>query len=273
MLKIVNELSLEELKKVEFDILKHFVAFCNKHNIKYYLSNGTLLGAVKYKGFIPWDDDIDVFVPREDYDRLLKIYEDSAQYKLFSFEKDGRFHYPFAKLCDMSTKKVLPEFRSCDAIPGVEIDIFPLDCWNSNYIKAQKEARSISRDLLCLQASQYIKSPVKNKMKLLVWKCVAVYAILRTGNHFKKKIISKSKANQQDNPAYVGCKSWCIYGEREIIPAEVFADTVEVEFEGETFKAPIGYDTYLRSLYGDYWQDPPLEKQKTHHSFTAYKNT
>ena len=171
----------------------------------------------------------------------------------------------------MSTKKILPEFRSCDAIPSVEIDVFPLDCWNSNYEKAHKEARSISRDLLFLQASQYTKSPVKNKFKSFVWQLVSVYARLRTGNHFKKKIVSKSKANKQNNPTYVGCKSWCIYGEREIIPAEVFADTVDVEFEGEKFKAPVGYDTYLRSLYGDYWQDPPLEKQKTHHSFIAYK--
>ena len=269
----MNELSLEELKKVEFDILKHFVAFCNKHNIKYYLSNGTLLGAVKYKGFIPWDDDIDVFVPREDYDRLLKIYEDSAKYKLFSFEKDGRFHYPFAKLCDVTTKKVLPEFRSCDAIPGVEMDIFPLDCWKSDYEKARKEVQNISRDILFLQASQYKRSPTQKRIKALMWYLISVYARLRTGKHFNKRIVKKSKSNKQNNPTYVGCKAWCIYGEREIIPAEVFADTVEVEFEGEKFKAPIGYDTYLRSLYGDYEKDPPLEKQKTHHTFTAYKIT
>ena len=69
----------------------------------------------------------------------------------------------------------------------------------------------------------------------------------------------------------MGCKCWCIYGSREIIPAEVFSDTVEVEFEGTKFPAPVGYDTYLRSLYGDYPQDPPIEKQKTHHSFIAYR--
>ena len=70
---------------------------------------------------------------------------------------------------------------------------------------------------------------------------------------------------------YMGCVSWSIYGEREIIPAKVFSDTIEVEFEGEMFPAPIGYDTYLTSLYGDYKQDPPLDKQKTHHDFRAYR--
>lgn len=267
----MNELTLEELKKIEFDILKHFDAFCKEHNIRYYLAYGTLLGAIRYKKFIPWDDDVDVLVPREDYERFLKIYEDNAQYKLFAFEKDGKFHYPFAKLCDLSTKKVLPEFRNSDAIPGVEIDIFPLDCWNSDYEKAQKEAQSIYREMTFLQASQLKESPVKNRIKSLLWQLLSVYAQIRTDKYFNKKIVKKSKANKQDNPAFVGSKSWCIYGERGIIPAEAFAEVIYVEFEGEMFPAPKGYDTYLTCLYGDYLPEPPKEKQKTHHAFKAYK--
>jgi len=84
-------------------------------------------------------------------------------------------------------------------------------------------------------------------------------------------ILREVKKGSIDGCRYVGCKAWPIYGEREIIPAEVFADSIEVEFEGEMFPAPIGYDVYLRSLYGDYEQDPPLEKQRTHHNFKAYR--
>ena len=267
----MKELSLEELKRIEFDILKHFDAFCKEHNIRYFLAFGTLLGAVKYKKFIPWDDDVDVLVPRDDYDRFLRVFEDSSQYQLFSFERDGKFHYPFAKLCDVSTKKVLTDFRSTDAIPGVEIDIFPLDCWHSDYEMAQREVKRISREIMFLQASQYRKSPVKNRIKSLVWQMVAVYARFRTGKYFNKKIVKKSRANKQDDPAYVGCKAWCLYGSKEVIPAEVFADVTYVEFEGEMFPAPIGYDTYLTSLYGNYRPDPPKEKQKTKHQFKAYR--
>ena len=267
----MNELTLDELKEIELAILKHFDAFCKEHNIRYYLAYGTLLGAIRYKKFIPWDDDVDVLVPRDDYERLLKIYEDNTQYKLFAFEKDGKFHYPFAKICDMSTRKVLPEFRSSDAIPGVEIDIFPLDCWHSNYEKAQKEARSIYRDMAFLQASQYKKSPAKKGMKSLLWQLISFYARIRTDKYFNKKIVKKSKANEQDDPALVGSKSWCIYGERGIIPSEAFADVVYVEFEGGMFPAPKGYDTYLTCLYGDYLPEPPKEKQKTNHSFKAYR--
>lgn len=266
----MKELTLDELQKVEFAILKHFDEFCKENNIRYYLSNGTLLGAVKYKGFIPWDDDVDVLIPRDDYNRLLKIYEDSDQYKLFSFEKNETFHFPFTKLCDVSTIKVISEFRTSGAIPGLEMDIFPLDDWHSDYEMARKEAKSISREILFLQASQYIKSPTKH-WKAILWKLISIYARVRKSAYFNKKICKKSKANRQDNPVYVGCKSWCIYGTREIIPAEVFADTVQVEFEGSLFPAPVGYDTYLRSLYGDYEKDPPKEKQKSHHRFRAYR--
>ena len=267
----MHELTLDELKRIEFDILKHFDAFCKEHNIRYYLGYGTLLGAIRYKKFIPWDDDVDVLVPREDYERLLKIYEDNEQYKLFAFEKDGKLQYPFAKLCDLSTRKVIKEFHNTDAIPGVEVDIFPLDCWHSDYKRAQKEARSIYRDILFLQASQRRESPIKKGVKSLVWKMISFYARIRTYKYFDKKIVKKSKANKQDNPAFVGSKSWCIYGERGIIPAEVFAKTVDIEFEGQMFPAPIGWDKYLTCLYGDYLPEPPKEKQKTHHSFIAYR--
>jgi lipopolysaccharide cholinephosphotransferase len=89
-------------------------------------------------------------------------------------------------------------------------------------------------------------------------------------DRFIRAIIKESNREEQKCSDYVGCKSWCIYGEREIIPAEVFVDTIEVTFEGIKFPAPIGYDAYLRSLYGDYEKDPPIEQQKTHHNFKAY---
>ena len=80
----MKELSLQELKEIEFDILKVFDAFCKENNIRYFFAYGTLLGAIRYKGFIPWDDDVDVLVPREDYDRMLTLFRDSEKYQMFS---------------------------------------------------------------------------------------------------------------------------------------------------------------------------------------------
>ena len=141
----MNELTLDELKKIEFDILKHFDAFCKEHNIRYYLAFGTLLGAIRYKKFIPWDDDIDLLVPREDYDRLIRLFRDSERYQLFAFEKNSNFHYPFAKLCDMTTRKEQTIYKNRGVKLGVEIDIFPLDGIGEDYESAIKNYKHIDR--------------------------------------------------------------------------------------------------------------------------------
>lgn len=90
----MKELTLQELKEIEFDMLKMFDAFCKENNIRYFLAYGTLLGAIRYKKFIPWDDDVDVLVPREDYDRLLHLFQDNEKYRLYAFEKNENYLFP-----------------------------------------------------------------------------------------------------------------------------------------------------------------------------------
>lgn len=266
----MKELTLQALKEVEFEILKMFRSFCEENNIRYYLSNGTLLGAVKYKKFIPWDDDVDVFVPREDYNRLLSLFKDSDRYRLFAFEREPGFLYPFAKLCDMTTRKIEGNFDNGVEL-GVDIDVFPLDAWNGDLATARKELKYISKNRFCMGLAKRNKPDSINPVKRLIKGMVMLYCKMFGAKHYLKKIIRASSNVSLYGAQYVGCKAWCIYGEREIIPAEVFADTAEVEFEGEMFTAPSGYDKYLRSLYGNYIDDPPVEKQCTHHSFKAYQ--
>ncbi len=266
----MKELSLQELKGIEFDILKVFDAFCKEHNIRYYFAYGTLLGAIRYKKFIPWDDDVDVLVPREDYERLVAIYKDSEQYQLFSPERDSNFLFPFAKLCDMTTRKV-ETCQNNGVELGVDIDIFPLDYWDNNFEKAKKEAKRINRYMSFLTLSKLSQPDSKSVLKRFVKRFVMVYCKMLGGKYFINKINKTTIRPEQKGSAYIGTKSWCVYGERNIIPSAAFDDIVEVEFEGEMFPAPVGYDTYLTCLYGDYLPEPPKEKQKTHHTFKAYK--
>ena len=142
----MKKLSLQEVQQIEFDLLKRFDAFCKENEIRYFLSNGTLLGAVKYKEFIPWDDDIDVLVPRDDYNRLLHLFNDDEKYQLFAFEKNENYRFPFAKFCNMTTRK---EENNIDngVILGVDIDIFPLDAWDSESHKAKREAHHICKKI------------------------------------------------------------------------------------------------------------------------------
>ena len=136
----MRELSLQELKEIELEILKVFDAFCKENNIRYYLSHGTLLGAIRYKKFIPWDDDVDLLIPREDYNRMITLFKDTDRYKLFAFEKYPEYRYPIAKLCDMTTRKVETGYNNGVEL-GVDIDLFPLDAWDDDLKKAKKEAK------------------------------------------------------------------------------------------------------------------------------------
>ena len=259
-------LSLSQIKSVELEILRYFKDFCERENIKYFLSNGTLLGAVNYGGFIPWDDDIDVFVPREDYNRLISIFEDTERYCLFSFERNKKYRFPFAKLCDMTTEKVEENIENGVKL-GLDIDIFPLDMWEDNYDSACKQVHRINNKIKLLAFLKCGKAlsvnPLKRFIKNIVLYLMRGAAVPLIRNWHAVRI-------EANVPKWLGCVVWCIYGLREIIPADVFSSTVSVLFEGDEYPAPSGYDVYLRSLYGDYTKDPPKERQTTHHRFSAY---
>ena len=266
----MNLLTLEEIKQAELRLLLYFDEYCKKHQIRYFISNGTLLGAVKYKGFIPWDDDVDVLVPREDYDRLMATFADHDDIRLVSYERDAQYLFPFAKLCDMSIIKEEFEFDNGMQL-GMGLDIFPLDGWDPDPNNAAREARQIQRDIQRLTLSKLIKPNASTALKRRIQAGLMLTCRIFSAEYFLRRIMKKSCDKAGKNSRFVGCKCWCIYGSREIIPAEVFSDTVEVEFEGNIFPAPVGYDIYLRKLYGDYIQDPPVEQQKTHHRFIAYR--
>ena len=266
----MKELTLQELKDIEFDILKMFDAFCKENNIKYFLAYGTLLGAIRYKKFIPWDDDVDVLVPRDDYDRLISLFHDNEKYRLYSPEKDENYRYPFAKICDLTTCK--DEFSYSNGVDlGVDIDVFPLDAWSDDLEKAKKEAKRINKNMMYLGLTKLKKPDSHNFLKRMIKGMLMAFCKIRGSRYFVDKINKLSNRPEQNGSRYVGAKSWCVYGERGIIPAEAFASAVDVEFEGQMFPAPVGWDAYLTCLYGDYLPEPPKEKQKTHHSFKAYR--
>ena len=263
-------LSLEEIKQAEFQLLQCFDAYCRQNNIRYFLSNGTLLGAVKYKGFIPWDDDVDVLMPRKDYDRLVADFPNRGNIRLVSVERDPQYLFPFAKLCDMSIIK--EETGNNNGVElGLNMDIFPLDAWADDPAEAEREMKKMRCDMFALGLAKLEKPNATTALKRFVQGGLMLVCRFFSADYFLKRIIDRSRSADQRQSRFIGCKCWCIYGSREIIPAEVFSGTVEVEFEGSKFPAPVGYDTYLRSLYGDYLQDPPVDQQKTHHSFIAYR--
>ncbi len=273
MKNIKKRMTLDEIRLVELDLLRHFKLFCQQNNIHFFLSNGTLLGAVKYKGFIPWDDDIDVFVPRADYDKLIQKYKDNTQYCLFSIERNSSYRFPFAKLCNMKTIKIEDNIDNGVQL-GVDIDIFPLDVWANDHKAAEKQVKDQCRRikiltfLKCRSATSL--NPIKRVLKSIFVRIVHPFGI----PFILKKIKKTATAYTEYSTAlWRGCVSWCIYGRNEIVQADVFRNTTDVIFEGDIYPAPIGFDSYLKSLYGNYNIDPPLNEQKTHHNYQAFFTT
>lgn len=261
-----------EIQEVLFEILKFFKKVCQENELTFYLSNGTLLGAVKYKKFIPWDDDIDIFMPREDYDKLMQLKDiNSDIYELLSKEKNSSWKMPYAKLKDKRTflKETSADFGVEN---GIAIDIFPLDNWKGNQRKAIFQAKYCGFLRRCLSASieERFSSPqkgIKRCILYLIWR----YSRFRGADIFYNKIVKEiRKGNIKKSTEFKGSVAWSLYGDKEVIPAHVFDEVIEVMFCGELFPAPSGYDGYLRNLYGDYFKEPPKEKQKSHHDIMVW---
>lgn len=266
-----EKLDLSQIRLKELELLKYFDLFCQENGLKYYLSNGTLLGAVKYQGFIPWDDDVDVIMPRQDYDLLVSTYIDS-KYILYDYNRCKDYLYPFAKLSDSET--VLEEFGVNNGVKlGVNIDVFPIDNIGDDYKNAKKYASYMHflSMLLIFSKKKIEYNPSISLIKNLLYCSVGIICKCVNSKKYIELIQKKSIQHNGKKSKYVGSLCWSVYKEKEAIPVDVFNSSVNLLFEGNYYPAPIGYDVYLRSLYGDYHQDPPKDKQVTHHHFVAYK--
>lgn len=265
----MKEIEIDELKRIQLDILKHIDEFCLKNGLTYFISGGTLIGAVRHKGFIPWDDDIDIMMKRDDYDKLIKLYlaKDKSCYKLYSFEQDKKFPYPYAKMDDSRT--VLDEEITDSYKMGVNIDIFPIDTISDD-INIQKTV--VKRNKRWIQLITLKRVPIKRGRSLLKNAVLALSHLITSFIPYSfivLKIINNAKAAKCEKSAHCGCLVWG-YGLKEIIPRRALAESIRLPFEDCAFSAPKGYDMYLKSLFGNYMELPPVEKRQTHHSFKAY---
>lgn len=259
-------ISTTEVKRIELDILEYVKKKCEKYGLTYFLSYGTLLGAIRHKGFIPWDDDIDICMPREDYEQFLLLMkqEGKQRYKLLIPNVDG-YYYEFAKVVDKRTVvKEKGVIQGKDM--GIWIDIFPLD----GVPKCYKMNRLIMNFFVyCRVASVYtVMPPVPCKILyplfFLFWKFTRV-----CGWHFFLNLINnKAIQYKYKDASRVTClidpdSNKCFF------PKEMFQQLKPIEFEGKYYLAPVEYDKYLVGLYGNYMQIPPVE-QRVGHAFVAY---
>lgn len=249
----MNLLSGEEVKRKEVEILNHIVAVCEKHGLRYYLSYGTLLGAIRHKGFIPWDDDIDITMPRADYEQLLKVMLANPDKRFVALTpKSKGYPYHYAKVVDLSTKLVeenLDDFAG----NGLWVDIFPLDGVDTTEPTRQKKLAKYFNS--CRSSASFKHCPANNKP----WKW-RICKMIGTRN-FSRLVTWASRRLPFDSAQYVAHMPTAM---QYLFPRRLFDKVIKVEFEGALYDAPADYDEYLKILYADYMQIPPESQRITH---------
>ena len=263
-----NELTPEECKKRLLEVLNAFDTFCKKNDISYYMMWGTLLGTVRHKGFIPWDDDIDVGVPRKDYERLIEISkEQNEEFDFLCYEKDEDYPIYFGKFSDKATEIENKYVRSIKGL-GLYVDVFPIDEISIN----PEEGGKITKKLLRLEYLQNLSSmkkfwPASGFFKSIAKYVLYVYGKIRGHKCWEKKrrkyIASLTDGRKGSCKDYYLCANW-------IVKRQWFNSSVELPFEGYSFSCPEGYEEFLTARYGDYMKLPPLETRVSQHDYKAF---
>lgn len=255
--------TLKKLQKIEHEILQEVVKICDENNLTYFLIGGTLLGAIRHKGFIPWDDDLDIAMPRGDYDKFLEISNDELgeEYWLHYSGNDPDYWLPFAKVKKKETIFDEANSRNIVSDKGIYIDIFPLD-----NAKKEKSIFQSVQAITCKKMSRIIlwkrgfyKSKPKLNLKILlgILKNKTVFEI----SNRQQKLMSMCK--DKDTKYFVNLGSNYNYV-KQTVPKDKYYPPVKVEFEGLFYNAPNDWDFILKRIYGDYMKLPPVEKRITH---------
>lgn len=272
----MKELTTREMQEVSLEILHTIASICEKQHFRYALIYGTLIGAVRHKGYIPWDDDVDIMMPRPDYDRLLEyLKENIADYphlKVFNREECPEYPYMITRISDQRYRIEMENEKPFGL--GVFIDIYPYDGLGDN--KEEAVAFGMKGDRLssfCYQATREhfaIETTTSTFRKLIKYP-VYLFSKMIGKDYFQNQLAKLARVKDYDNSEYVGCVIWLSWGEKDIFPREWFDETILVPFEKYEFRIPKEFDKVLRHEYGDYMILPPEKDRVGHHYFKAYK--
>ncbi len=266
----MSDYDIRAVQKIQLDMLGQIIEICEKFRLTYYLVGGSALGAVKYKGFVPWDDDVDIALPRDDYEKLLEYSQDYFEYPYFlqNYRTDTEFPFLFSKLRNSETTYIEDAWKKLKINHGIYIDIFPLDGYPNSKLSQfilnfkiawYKTLLSFSRD--------------KHRTSLNMRGRLEQFGYNTFGKHIHtSKILEKYENTiKKYNPH----KSLYLYNygnkmhSREKVPAAFYGKGEKAEFEYLSVRIPERYDDFLRFRFGNYTDDLPEDKKKGSHVFSA----
>ncbi len=260
---------LRKLQLTQLDILLEVDRICKKNNISYFLIGGTLLGAVRHKGFIPWDDDIDIGMSRKDYEKFCNICKENLNSNYFfqDWHTDNQYGYGFAKIRINGTKCITEVAKKTNAHIGISLDIFPFDHMPDNYFaqKIHYFTFTLCKKVLMSKMNYKMSGDSDN--------------ILHKFYHFMYDVLSKcisrnklinmieniaTKYNSKETTKIINL--FGAYRYNEVMDLHDCDELDSVNFEGYEFTAPSNYDKFLQAMYGDYMKLPPVEVRGKHHT-------
>lgn len=269
-----EKLSMSDIQKGAIQILKEIDNICNKLNIKYVLAYGTLLGAIRHKGFIPWDDDVDIMMPRKDYNILVKYFIENKEkllpLKIFNTSTVKEYPYMISRISDIRYELDVKNEKKYGI--GLFVDIYPIDGLGNDENKSKKlhNKASLYASMCFLSTRNSIKREnTKGICRILLKYPAFIIAKIFGKDFFMKNLTKLSQKFSYDESKYVSCVVWGAID--DIFPRSWLEERIKISFENETFYVPKEYDKFLRQSYGNYMKLPPLKEQKPHHYYEAYK--
>lgn len=270
----MKQLTIDELKDLQVEMLEKIHQFCIANNIRYFIGYGTLLGAIRHKGYIPWDEDIDIGMPRPDYDKFLQTFNGTFdELEVNAPELDWNYFEPYANVYDIRTVLYEEDNPHHGIEVGVKIDVFPLDGVPSDW----NEYISLRRHLAKLNSLRGQKKvSFASQLKKVISSGRGVRALLFRMAHplcsytrIQQKMRKLATQYDWDSSDYVDKITFQNSPETRLL-RKVYETYIDVPFEGHLFKAPSDWDSHLKVIYGEYMKLPPVEQQVYKHGFTAY---
>ncbi|SDB95666.1 lipopolysaccharide cholinephosphotransferase [Succiniclasticum ruminis] len=267
----MKKIDIKELKIIQFNILKTVAEFCEANKIEYFLWAGTLLGAVRHKGYIPWDDDIDICMRREEYNKFFMLFNRNRIDSLFAINADNTTDYYAAYGKVINTDTVMKEVNNFNNNIGVYIDVFPMDDLPTDMLKVRLLDFRLRpyRYMLILKTIKVVSTRKWHKNLILkigefVIKPISIHWILKRINSLS------TKYDGQDNCSNIAAIAILTHGFNELFSQSDFNESCELTFEGVKFKCPVNYRHILKNFFGDYMKLPSAENRKSHHAYEAY---
>lgn len=266
----MKQAGFDEIRSIQFEILKAVAEFCDANGVQYFLTGGTLLGAVRHQGFIPWDDDIDIAMPRPDYNRFLTLSQGrlGSRYDVSVLENNPAHSRLFMRVMDNRTLYVHKYYRR-KYRTGLGIDVFPMDGVPERKEECEayfREIRKLNRQFALAQSAPFKST---NFVRAVFKTAAMIPASVMGRERPYRKIMRLVSEYPYEASRRVGITTG-VYFEKEILEKADIYPAADLPFEGHMFHVPACYEMYLTQLYGDYRKLPGVEDQKPKHAFSVY---